>query len=113
MALLADALGGVVPAPERPRTTLPVVDEHLASTLAAGEGPVADLARMIAPRTSWAAPYPDYAGEPDMDAMRLGYAYSSIIGAAEDAVSGGAATPAYLSDEVYAGMVLDLWDCHR
>ena len=106
MAQLADALGRVVPAPERPRTTLPVVDEHLAATLAAGVGPVADLARMIAPRTSWAAPYPDYAGEPDMDAMRLGYAYSSIIGAAEDAASRRAVTPVYLSDEVFAGMVL-------
>jgi len=106
MALLADALGGVVTAPEHRRTTLPVVDEHLAATLETGVGPAADLARMIAPRTSWAAPYPEYAGEPDMDAMRLGYAYSPVIGAAYDATSGGAATPAYLSDEVFAGMVL-------
>jgi len=106
MALLADALKRVLPATEQPRTTLPVVDEYLAATLAAGVGPVADLARMVAPRTSWAVPYPDYAGQPDMDAMRLGYAYSSVIGATEDAISRGAVPPPYTSDEVFAGMVL-------
>ena len=106
MALLVDALTRGVPAAERTRATLPVVDEHLETTLAAGVGPAADLARMVASRTGWAVPYPEYAGEPDMDAMRLGYAYSPIIGAAEDARSWSTATPVYLSDEVFAGMVL-------
>ena len=93
MALLADALTRVVPAAELPRVTLPVVDEHLETTLAAGVGPAADLARMVASRTGWVVPYPEYAGEPDMDAMRLGYAYSPIIGAAEDAISGSRRRP--------------------
>ena len=64
------------------------------------------MARIVAGRTGWARPYPDYAGQPDMDALRANYAYSPIIGAAEDAISGNAVTALYLSDEVFAGLVL-------
>jgi len=106
MALLADGLDHVTVAEPTPQVGLPVVDRHFETALASGVGVPADLARIVAGRTSWAQPYPDYSGQPDMDALRANYAYSPVIGAVEDAISGNAVTALYHSDEVFVGLVL-------
>ena len=106
MLLLADALTRVVPAEMGPLASLPVVDKHLEASRQTGVGVPADLALQMVDRTSWASPYPDYAGEPDMDAMRSAYAYTPIIGQAESAILLTAGSAPYLSDEVSAGLVL-------
>ncbi|MEE3186302.1 MAG: dimethylsulfonioproprionate lyase family protein [Actinomycetota bacterium] len=106
MTLLADGLDHVTVAEPTPQVGLPVVDRHFEAALAAGVGVPADLARIVAGQTSWAQPYPNYGGQPDMDALRANYAYSPVIGAAEDAISGNAVTPLYLSNEVFVGLVL-------
>ena len=106
MALLAGGLDHVTVAEPSPQLGLPVVDRHFETALATGVGVPADLARIVAGRTSWAQPYPDYGGQPDMDALRANYAYSSVIGSTEDAISGNAVTALYLSDKVFVGLVL-------
>jgi len=106
MALLADGLDHVIVAEPTPQTELSVVDQHFEAALAAGVGVPADLARIVAGQTNWAQPYPDYVGQPDMDALRANYAYSPIIGAAEDSISRKSMTSLYLSDEVFAGLAL-------
>ena len=106
MLLLADALTRVVPARVGTLASLPVVDEHLEASRQAGVGVIADLALQVADRTSWASPYADYAGEPDMDAMRSAYAYAPIIGQAYNAILGKPGSAPYLSDEVQAGLTL-------
>jgi len=107
MELLSDALGRVVPVDDHPaQPSVPVADDHLAAALTAAVGPAVDLIRSIVGEVGWAVPYPEYAGEPDMDAMRSNYAYAPIIGAATDAISGGAVWAPYLSDEVFVGLVL-------
>ena len=106
MLLLADALTRVVPAQVGTLASLPVVDEHLEASRQAGVGVLADLALQVADRTSWASPYADYAGEPDMDAMRSAYAYAPIIGQAYNAILGRPGSAPYLSDEVQAGLTL-------
>ena len=106
MALLADGLDHVTVAEPTPPVGLPVIDRHFETALASGVGVPADLARIVAGRTSWAQPYPDYSGQPDMNALRANYAYSPVIGAVEDAISGNAVTALYHSDEVFVGLVL-------
>jgi len=107
MGLLADALGRVVPVDDHPiQPSVPVVDDHLADALADAAGVPGDLIRSIVDEVGWAVPYPEYAGEPDMDAMRANYAYAPIIGAAEDPISGGAVSAPYLSDQAFVGLVL-------
>jgi len=106
MALLAGGLDHVTVAEQTPQTDLPVIDQHFEAALASGVGIPADLARIVAERTSWAQPYPNYGGQPDMDVLRANYAYSPIIGAAEDVISGNASTALYLSNEVFVGLVL-------
>ncbi len=107
MGLLSDALGRVVPVADHPdQPSQPVVDTNLAAALDAAVGTPGDLIRAVVDLVGWAIPYPEYAGEPDMDAMRANYAYAPIIGAAEDAISAGAVSAPYLSDEVFVGLVL-------
>jgi len=106
MALLATALEHVTVAEPNPQADLPVVDNHFEAVLATGVGFPADLARIVSGRSSWVQPYPDYAGQPDMDALRANYAYSPVIGAAKDQISGKATTALYISDKVFAGLVL-------
>ena len=111
MGLLGDALARVVPPVGRPAQptqppTQPVVERHLSDALAAAVGTAGDLIASVVDEVGWAVPYPEYAGEPDMDAMRANYSYAPIIGSAEDAISGGAVAAPYLSDEVFVGLVL-------
>ncbi|MEC9395808.1 MAG: dimethylsulfonioproprionate lyase family protein [Actinomycetota bacterium] len=107
MGLLADALRRAVSVDHHPaQPSAPVANDHLAAALAVAVGVPGDLVRSIVDEVGWAAPYPEYAGEPDMDAMRTNYAYAPIVGAAEDAISGGAVSAPYLSDEVFVGLVL-------
>ena len=106
MALLADGLDHVMVAEPTPQTQLPLIERHFEAALDAGVGVPADLARMVAGYTNWAQPYPDYIGQPDMDALRANYAYCPVIGAAEDLISRNASTSLYLSDEVFAGLAL-------
>ena len=106
MALLAGGLDQVTVAEQTPQTDLPVIDQHFKATLASGVGVPSDLARMVEGKTSWAQPYPDYGCQPDMDILRANYAYSPVIGAAEDVISGNASTALYLSNEVFVGLVL-------
>ncbi len=107
MALLVDALTRVGPAGVRhDLPTRPVVERHLADALAVAVGTPAELIRTVVDRVGWAEPYPEYAGEPDMDAMRSNYAYAPLIGAESDAISGGAVAAPWRSDEVFVGLVL-------
>ena len=70
MELLVDSLRTVSRLEKSEPSSLPVVDEHLAAVLEAAEGPVGDLLRMALPDAGWAQPYPEHAGEPDMDVFR-------------------------------------------
>ena len=107
MGLLGDALARVGRAADRPpQPSQPVVDRYLAAALAAAVGAPGDLIGNVVDAVGWAVPYPEYAGEPDMDAMRANYAYAPVIGSATDAISGGAVAAPYLSDEVFVGLVL-------
>lgn len=107
MGLLGDALARVGRAADRPpQPSQPVVDRHLAAALAAAIGAPGDLIGNVVDAVGWAVPYPEYAGEPDMDAMRANYAYAPVIGSAHDWISGGAVAAPYLSDDVFVGLVL-------
>ena len=105
MGLLADALACVVAVESVGRSTVLVVDDHLEAALSAVVGPVGDLVRQIAPRVGWEQPYSEYAGEPDMDALRAGYGYATVVGLPGNAYRGAESAP-YTSDEVFAGLVL-------
>jgi hypothetical protein len=105
MALLADSLGRVSLLEKSERPSLPVVDYHLADALEAAEGPVGDLLRKVLPDAGWARPYPEHAGEPDMDLFRAGYGYAPVIGSPGNSYRGGA-LPLFGSEEVFVGAVL-------
>jgi len=112
MALLTDALLRVMPTVGRgPQPSQEVVDRHLDGALAAAVGTAGELIGSVVHEVGWAKPYPEYAGEPDMDAMRANYSYAPIIGSATDVISGGAVAAPYLSDEVFVGLVLQGPDC--
>ena len=107
MGLLGDALARVGRAADRPpQPSQSVIDRHLAAALAAAVGAPGDLIGNVVDAVGWAVPYPEYAGEPDMDAMRANYAYAPVIGSAHDWISGGAVAAPYLSDDVFVGLVL-------
>lgn len=107
MATLADALGRCTPLQPGPQPTHQVVEAHLGPGLDAAEGPAGDLLRLVADRIGWTLPYPEHAGEPDMDHLRANYAYSPIVGASPVGDGGaGEPSPLYASDEVFAGAVV-------
>ncbi len=107
MATLADALGRCTPLQPGPQPAHQVVEAHLGPGLDAAEGPAGDLLRLVADRIGWTLPYPEHAGEPDMDHLRANYAYSPIVGASPVGDGGaGEPSPLYASDEVFAGAVV-------
>ena len=107
MEILSNALGRAIPVDDRPpQPSQPVVDAHLADALGAAVNAVGDLVRSIVDRVGWAAPYPEYAGESDIDAMRTNYAYAPIVGGAVDVISAGSVSAPYMSEEVFVGLVL-------
>jgi hypothetical protein len=105
MELLVDSLRTVSRLGKSERSSLPVVDEHLAAVLEAAEGPVGDLLRMALPDAGWAQPYPEHAGEPDMDVFRAGYGYAPVVGSPENSYRSDR-VPLYGSEEVFVGAVL-------
>ena len=105
MELLVDSLRTVSRLEKSERSSLPVVDEHLAAVLEAAEGPVGDLLRMALPDAGWAQPYPEHAGEPDMDVFRAGYGYAPVVGSPENSYRSDG-VPLYGSEEVFVGAVL-------
>lgn len=78
--------------------SFPVVARHMAAMRGPAEGtPGAALAaalRASAAALTWHEAYTNYAGEPDMDAMRPNYAYADLVGP-DGFIS---------SDEVYIGV---------
>lgn len=108
MRVLSDALKRAMPVVEHPeQPSQPVVSEHLEDALRVAVGVPGELIRSIVELTGWAVPYLEYVGEPDMDAMRSNYAYAPLIGSpAPHQSSSGAVSAPYLSDEVFAGLVL-------
>ena len=112
MEILSNALGRAIPVDDRPpQPSQPVVDAHLADALGAAVNAVGDLVRSIVDRVGWAAPYPEYAGESDIDAMRTNYAYAPIVGGAVDVISAGSVSAPYMSEEVFVGLVLQGPNC--
>tara|TARA_B100000700_G_scaffold323173_1_gene426367 strand:- start:3350 stop:3994 length:645 start_codon:yes stop_codon:yes gene_type:complete len=112
MEILNNALGRVVSVDDRPpQPSQPVVAAHLANALDAATNAVGGLIRSIVDRVGWAAPYPEYAGESDMDAMRANYAYAPIVGGALDVISAGSVFAPYISEEVFVGLVLQGPNC--
>ncbi len=90
----------------------PVVDQHLNDALSDGVGAPVDLIRSVVGSVSWMVPYPDYAGESDMDAMRANYAYAPLIASTQNhAFTGSAVLVPYLSQEVFVGLVLQGPNC--
>ena len=90
----------------------PVVDQHLNDALSDGVGAPVDLIRSVVGSVSWMVPYPDYAGESDMDAMRANYAYAPLIASTKNhAFTGSAVLVPYLSQEVFVGLVLQGPNC--
>ena len=113
MALLVDALVRVMPTAGRAlQPSQEVVDRHLGGALAAAVGTAGELIDSVVHDVGWAIPYPEYAGESDMDAMRANYSYAPVIGSATDAISGGAVAAPYLSNEVFVGLVLQGPGCN-
>ncbi|MDG2429008.1 MAG: dimethylsulfonioproprionate lyase family protein [Acidimicrobiales bacterium] len=115
MGLLSGALTRLTPADEESaRISQPVVDRHLNDALSAGVGTPVDLIRSVVGSVSWIVPYPEYAGEPDMDAMRASYAFAPLIAAGKDSFKDDAVSAVsgpYLSDEVFVGLVLQGPNC--
>lgn len=56
---------------------------------------------------SWIAPYPNHAGEPDMDAFRSNYAFAGLIGGRGSFLGETAVLP---SEAVFAGVTLQAPD---
>ena len=98
---LVDAFESVEPVDRNPRPILPVVDEHLDMALGGATDRAGELLCKVARQVGWAQPYPEHAGELDMDALRASYAYAPIVGARDDRPA-----PLWASDDVFAGIVL-------